>query len=136
MNLVGFVKLKKDLVEDKTISRGEREERMKDVTMNDSRIEDLCLDFTLPGYPEIELKTGGKGIDVDLGNIDEYISLVCDFTVGSGVKRQIDAFRKGMGSVFRVGDLDSFSAGELGVLFGEDLSEDWSPEGMITALMK
>lgn len=34
-----------------------------------SSFEDLCLDFTLPGYPEFTLKPGGKDIMVRLCNI-------------------------------------------------------------------
>jgi E3 ubiquitin-protein ligase TRIP12 len=29
-----------------------------------SRVEDLCLDFTLPGYPEYELKSKGRDVTV------------------------------------------------------------------------
>ncbi len=29
-----------------------------------SRLEDLCLDFTLPGYPEYELKSKGRDATV------------------------------------------------------------------------
>lgn len=29
-----------------------------------SRVEDLCLDFTLPGYPEYELKSEGRDVTV------------------------------------------------------------------------
>lgn len=29
-----------------------------------SKLEDLCLDFTLPGYPEYELKSKGQDIAV------------------------------------------------------------------------
>lgn len=29
-----------------------------------SRVEDLCLEFTLPGYPEYELKSKGRDVTV------------------------------------------------------------------------
>lgn len=29
-----------------------------------SKLEDLCLDFTLPGYPDYELKTNGQDTSV------------------------------------------------------------------------
>ncbi|CAK8990734.1 unnamed protein product, partial [Durusdinium trenchii] len=32
--------------------------------MDSSKVAELCLDFTLPGYPKIELKPGGAGITV------------------------------------------------------------------------
>ncbi|KAI7732092.1 hypothetical protein M8C21_029569 [Ambrosia artemisiifolia] len=56
-------------------------------------VEDLCLDFTLPGYPDFALKTGDD--IVDLNNLEEYISLVVDATVKTGITRQMEAFRAG-----------------------------------------
>jgi len=38
-------------------------------------IEDLDLDFVLPGYPHIELKKGGKDIRVMLDNLEEYLKV-------------------------------------------------------------
>ena len=45
--------------------------------MDGCSIEDLDLDFTLPGYPNIELKKGGKDIPVTLDNLEEYLQ-VCN----------------------------------------------------------
>ena len=36
---------------------------------------DLDLDFTLPGYPHIELKKNGKDILVNLENLEEYLNV-------------------------------------------------------------
>jgi len=38
-------------------------------------IEDLDLDFVLPGYPSIELKKGGKDVHVTLDNLEEYLKV-------------------------------------------------------------
>lgn len=39
-------------------------------------IEDLDLDFILPGYPNIELKKGGKDIHVTVDNLEEYLKVL------------------------------------------------------------
>ena len=44
--------------------------------MDGCSIEDLELDFTLPGYPNIELKKGGKDKRVTLENLEEYLQVV------------------------------------------------------------
>ena len=36
-------------------------------------VEDLGLDFILPGYANIELKKGGKDISVCMDNLEEYL---------------------------------------------------------------
>ncbi|KAG6909327.1 hypothetical protein DXG01_000927 [Tephrocybe rancida] len=89
-------------------------------------IEDLALDFTLPGY-DIELKPGGKDISVTSENVDEYIHAVLDTILGKGAAVQAKAFREGFSKVFPVTDLQAFSADELVMLFGNS-DEDWSVE--------
>lgn len=45
-----------------------------------SKLEDLCLDFTLPGYPDYELKTNGGEIVVSASCTDGwavYIMVGC-----------------------------------------------------------
>lgn len=56
-------------------------------------IEDLCLTFVLPGYPEYELKKNGGDITVDASNAGAYISAVVDANLESGIKPQMDSFR-------------------------------------------
>ena len=48
--------------------------------MNGCSVEDLGLDFTLPGYPNIELKKGGKDVPVTIYNLEEYLRVRSDAT--------------------------------------------------------
>ncbi|KAI5117508.1 hypothetical protein M0805_003913 [Coniferiporia weirii] len=95
-------------------------------------IDDLMLDFTLPGY-DIELRPGGRDITVTADNVREYIHEVLDVTIGKGAEPQAKAFREGFSKVFPVSDLQAFSADELGVLFGS-AEEDWSYETLMEAM--
>lgn len=45
--------------------------------MNGCSVEDLGLDFTLPGFPNIELKKGGKDVAVTIYNLEEYLRVSC-----------------------------------------------------------
>ncbi|XP_071716765.1 E3 ubiquitin-protein ligase UPL3-like isoform X2 [Rutidosis leptorrhynchoides] len=91
-------------------------------------IEDLCLDFTLPGYPNYILKTGDE--NVDLNNLEEYISLVVDASVKTGVTRQMDAFRAGFNQVFDISSLQIFSPSELDYLLC-GRGELWEAETLV-----
>ena len=57
------------------------------------------LDFTFNppssvyGYDQVELKPSGADIIVTIENIEEYIELVSEFCMGSGIRLQLDAFR-------------------------------------------
>ncbi|GKC89158.1 hypothetical protein Tco_1149807, partial [Tanacetum coccineum] len=50
-------------------------------------VEDLCLDFTLPGYPDFTLKSGDEDVEI--------AEKVVSATVKTGITRQMEAFRAG-----------------------------------------
>ncbi|KAJ3931783.1 MAG: hypothetical protein NXY57DRAFT_1048760 [Lentinula lateritia] len=95
-------------------------------------VEDLALDFTLPGY-DIELKPSGKDIAVTTTNVQEYVQLVLKAILGSGSTLQAKAFREGFSKVFPIGDLQAFTVEELVMLFGNG-DEDWTVETLSEAL--
>jgi E3 ubiquitin-protein ligase TRIP12 len=106
-------------------------------------IEDLALDFTIPGY-DIELRVrsfvntspselttssqpNGKNITVTSENVEEYIAEVLEAILGQGARLQAKAFREGFSKVFPITDLQAFALDELVMLFG-NAEEDWSNE--------
>lgn len=119
---------------------------LKALSIEESNVEDLSLNFTLPGS-DIELRAGGKDEEVDIFNLDEYVEAVLDWTLRRGVSTQIDEFKKGFSSgessllwtalrlwltfirsaVFSVRDLQTFSPVEL-VMMTASFDEDWSLE--------
>lgn len=92
-------------------------------------IEDLCLDFTLPGDTSLELKTGGADIPVTINNVEEYIDLLQDKIAGSGIAKQMESFRQGFDQLFALDDLKILTYNELVSLYGVS-SEDWSYASM------
>lgn len=70
-----------------------------DLLLGGASVEELCLDFTLPGYPEYELKEGGAECSVTLANLEEYVTLLLQATLDTGVAPQVDAFRTGFNQV-------------------------------------
>ncbi|KAI1791847.1 hypothetical protein LXA43DRAFT_380217 [Ganoderma leucocontextum] len=100
--------------------------------VEDISVDDLGLDFTVPGY-DIELKPGGRDIAVTADNVDEYIYEVIDAIIGKGALAQAQAFREGFSKVFPINDLQAFTADELAMLFG-NADEDWSVETLSETL--
>ncbi|XP_065854953.1 E3 ubiquitin-protein ligase UPL4 [Euphorbia lathyris] len=82
-----------------------------DAIFRDARIEDLCLDFTLPGSPDYCLHPDHKMVNMD--NLEEYVSLVVDATLHAGISRQVEAFMSGFNLVFPVKHLKIFTEEEL-----------------------
>ena len=109
-------------------SSGGSKQVLQTLLFRDTKIEDLCLDFTLPGYPDYVLKPDGQNItvmihlvfivhilffgikvlifishviiaQVNLETLEEYVNLVVDATVKAGISAQMDAFRSGFNEV-------------------------------------
>lgn len=108
--------------------------RISEIEFESVHIEDLELDFTLPGYPEIELIPNGANTSVTIHNIGEYVDQVIDLTLGSGVRRQAEAFRAGFSQVFPYSALRAFTPDELVMLFGR-VEEDWSLESRFSGTL-
>lgn len=86
---------------------------ISDLHFRDTRIEDLCLEFTLPGYADYKLATGPDHKMVTIMNLEEYISLIVDATVKSGTLRQVEAFKSGFNQVFPLKALQIFTEDEI-----------------------
>ncbi|XP_044482153.1 E3 ubiquitin-protein ligase UPL4 isoform X2 [Mangifera indica] len=78
-----------------------------------TRVEDLYLDFTLPGYPEYVLASEADKKMVNKTNLGDYAALVVDATIGSGISRQFEAFKSGFCQVFPLEHLQIFTEEEL-----------------------
>ncbi|KAL7815479.1 hypothetical protein V8C44DRAFT_324685 [Trichoderma aethiopicum] len=128
-----FVLAKKEIDEDPARTPAQKVADTERIMIDNMRLEDLCLDFTLPGYPEIELLEHGSHKRVTIDNVDVYLEKVIDMTLGSGVKRQIDAFRAGFSQVFPYTALRAFTPDELVSLFGR-VEEDWSLETLMDSI--
>lgn len=101
---------KKGLLESKL---GEHSKDRFDPFFRNTRIEDLCLDFSLPGYPDYVFSSRGDSKMVNISNLEEYVSLVVDATVRRGISRQLESFKSGFSKVFPIKALQIFTAEEL-----------------------
>jgi E3 ubiquitin-protein ligase TRIP12 len=128
-----FVNAKHRVEENDNLTEMQKRLKIEEIRINDARLVDLSLDFTLPGYPHIELVPNGSETAVTIDNVGQYIRNVIDFTLGSGVQRQVDAFRAGFSQVFPYSALKAFTPDELVMLFGRN-DEDWSLETLMDSI--
>ncbi|ERF71837.1 hypothetical protein EPUS_01752 [Endocarpon pusillum Z07020] len=128
-----FVIAKGQVEEDLHMSAAQKAHALQDVCVQGARVDDLMLDFTLPGYPSIELIPNGSSTPVTIDNVDLYIERVLDMTVGAGVAKQIEAFKSGFSQVFSYSSLRAFTPDELIMLFGR-VEEDWSLETLMDSI--
>ena len=57
-------------------STAELNSALEALTLDGCRIDNLGLDFTLPGHSTIDLKKGGKDIPVTIHNLEDYIKVI------------------------------------------------------------
>ena len=115
------------------LSAAEKQDKISQLTMDGCPVEDLGLDFTLPGYPDIELRKGGRDMSVSLDNLASYVSLVSHWMMIEGVSVQMEAVREGFNSVFPISSLSeyiptlilikSLSSTFLGMFYPEELDQ-------------
>ncbi|KAJ5899399.1 hypothetical protein N7495_004143 [Penicillium taxi] len=128
-----FAQQKHDIENEQSWSAQEKAKAIQLIQVDGVQVEDLGLDFTLPGYPAIELTPGGSDIELTIENVDEYVDLVIDMTLGRGVRHYVEAFRVGFSQVFPYSALRAFTPNELAMLFGQ-AEEDWSIETLMDSI--
>ena len=125
-----FANARKEIEDSSQLSSVQKARAIQKIKVHNMAIEELGLDFTLPGYPAIELIPNGANVPVSIDNVSIYVDKVIDFTLGSGVQRQVDSFRAGFSQVFPYSALKAFTPSELVMLFGR-VEEDWTIESRL-----
>lgn len=92
---------------------GENSSSALDACFWNTKIEDLYLDFTLPGYPDYVLSFDEDHKIVNMVNLDAYVSRIVDATIHTGISRQVEAFKSGFNQVFPIKHLMIFTEEEL-----------------------
>eukprot|EP01113_Clastostelium_recurvatum_P006997 TRINITY_DN1321_c0_g1_i2.p1 TRINITY_DN1321_c0_g1~~TRINITY_DN1321_c0_g1_i2.p1 ORF type:complete len:1980 (+),score=516.89 TRINITY_DN1321_c0_g1_i2:142-6081(+) len=100
-----------------------------------AQVEDLCLDFTLPGHATWELKLNGANENVTLANLDEYLDLVVRQYLVDGVQAQFSALAEGFNQVLSLSSLRPFNETELATLLcgaaqGAGSDSDWTVDAL------
>ena len=81
--LAGVARRRRQIEADRTLTAEQRRAAVEALGVDGCSVEDLGLDFTLPGHPSIELKKGGRDEPVTIHNLDQYLK-VGELTVDWG----------------------------------------------------
>lgn len=85
-------------------------------------VQEACFVDPLTGDPVCE--AGDKRV-LTVECLAEYVHLVGERWFGSGIKKQMEAFREGFSEVFPFGSLQILSALELGVMLCGERKIEW-----------
>jgi len=126
LRLQEIVNKKHEIEKDQTLSPVEKSKKIQELTFKGSSIEDLALNFTFPGYNEIELIENGEDMPVTLSNLDQYVSILARYILLETLKSQTSAFREGFDKVIPLRHLKMFESHEIEALVcGGSRDEDW-----------
>ncbi|KAF8784377.1 E3 ubiquitin-protein ligase TRIP12 like protein [Argiope bruennichi] len=122
---------KRKLENDKSLNSINLKCALESLTLEGCPVEDLNLDFTLPGFSNIEMRKGGKDMLVTIHNLEDYLKLLTYWTMNEGVRRQMEAFREGFESVFSLNQLKIFYPHELEYLFCGSGHSQWDIKSLM-----
>ncbi|XP_038209135.1 E3 ubiquitin-protein ligase TRIP12 isoform X3 [Zerene cesonia] len=105
------------LAADTRHSPDQRNQMINALELDGCPIEELGLDFILPGDGCTELRRGGRDMPVTAHNLHQYIALVTHWLLYEGVIKQMEAFKEGFESVFPLANLKIFYPEELEQVF-------------------
>ncbi|KAM3853361.1 E3 ubiquitin-protein ligase HECTD1 isoform 7-T7 [Vipera latastei] len=135
---------RRQILSNKGLSEDEKNTKLQELMMKNPSgsgpplsIEDLGLNFQfcpssrVYGFTAVDLKPGGEDELVTMDNAEEYVDLMFDFCMHTGIQKQMDAFRDGFNRVFPMEKLSSFSHEEVQMILCGNQSPSWAAEDII-----
>ncbi|XP_066255069.1 E3 ubiquitin-protein ligase TRIP12 isoform X1 [Euwallacea similis] len=111
-----IVRQRDAILRNSDLTEEEQMEQIEKLEYDGCIIEDLGLDFVVPGY-NVELIKNGKNMQLTIHNLHVYVQVLTHWLLYEGVARQMEALREGFDSVFPSRNLRVFQPDELEQVF-------------------
>ncbi|XP_069494582.1 E3 ubiquitin-protein ligase HECTD1 isoform X2 [Ambystoma mexicanum] len=135
---------RRQVLSNKCLSEDEKNTKLQELVLKNPSgsgppvsIEDLGLNFQfcpssrVYGFTAVDLKPNGEDEMVTIENAEEYVDLMFDICMQTGVQKQMEAFRVGFNKVFPMEKLSSFSHEEVQMILCGNQSPSWIAEDII-----
>lgn len=132
---------RRQILASKSLSEDEKNTRLQDLMLKNPlgsgpplSVEDLGLNFQfcpsskVHGFSAVDLKPNGDDEMVSMENAEEYVELMFDFCMHTGIQKQMEAFREGFNRVFPMEKLSSFSHKEVQMILCGNQSPSWTAD--------
>jgi hypothetical protein len=99
--------------------------------MSEEAVAGLCVDFTLPGNPNIELKPNGASIPLAISQVDEYVTKVAEVSLVTSIAPQVAAFQTAFSELLPLETCKIWSEVELAsLIMGSSVRDNtfWTTE--------
>lgn len=141
-DLKGLISLKEKIMQDQSLSSEEKQEQIQrlEFQCGDTEkvnLENLSLSMIyLPSsycfpFTYINLVDEGLNNDVTIDNVEQYVSLLTEFILEKGIKRQMDALKSGFCRVFSIEKLNAFTPLELRRMLCGQQEPEWTREDLL-----
>ena len=77
----------------------EQNQAISNITCDGCSFEDLCVNFTLPGFPDIEMMEGGSEVFLTIENLENYLKLLIWWILYENPQKSIKNVRNGFESI-------------------------------------
>ena len=94
-SLVDALREKWCIRNDDSLSTEEQNQAMSNITCDGCSFEDLFVNFTLPGFPDVEMIEGGSDRILDIDNLEEYLKLLVWWLLYKNPQESIKQVRSG-----------------------------------------
>ncbi|XP_074040259.1 E3 ubiquitin-protein ligase ctrip isoform X3 [Leptinotarsa decemlineata] len=111
-----LVKQRDEILVDPDMSDEDKNAEVEKLEFDGCPIEDLGLDFIIPGH-NIDLMKNGRSTHLTIHNLHLYVKLMSHWILHEGVSRQMESLREGFESVFPLRNLRVFLPEELESVF-------------------
>lgn len=133
---------KEKILLDQSLSDEEKKEQIKNLQFQCGEtgkvhLESLSLSMIyLPSsycfpFTYINLVDEGLSQDVNMDNVEQYVSLLTDFILETGIKRQMDALKAGFCRVFSNEKLNAFTPLEVRRMLCGQQEPEWTREDLL-----
>ncbi|NP_001392116.1 E3 ubiquitin-protein ligase HECTD1 isoform 8 [Mus musculus] len=135
---------RRQILGNKSLSEDEKNTKLQELVLRNPSgsgpplsIEDLGLNFQfcpssrIYGFTAVDLKPSGEDEMITMDNAEEYVDLMFDFCMHTGIQKQMEAFRDGFNKVFPMEKLSSFSHEEVQMILCGNQSPSWAAEDII-----
>ena len=127
-SLVDALREKWSIENDKTLSVEEKEQFISKIVCDGCPFEDLCVNFTIPGSPDIEMEEGGSDTLLSIDNLEKYLKLLTWWVLYKNPQESIKTVRDGFGNFLNPRFMRFFYPHEYdGILCGLN-KEQWTVE--------
>jgi len=141
-NLKKLILSKEEILLDPSLNDEEKHNKVQQLQFEYSEmgnvfLKDLCLVMVyLPSsscfpFSYINLIDDGYNKDVDMDNVEQYVNLLMDLILNTGIKRQMDALRDGFNRVFPIEKLSAFTPLELRQMICGQQEPKWTREDLL-----